>query len=148
MLLLVFTLDDRNCALELSMVEKVYRAVAITPLPRAPDIVLGIVNVKGVVLPVVDIRRRFRLPEKKLTPDHQLIVAQAAGRRLVVLVDHVAGVIECAPKAVTETGNIVPGIEHVAGVARLEDGIILIHDLKRFLSLEEAAALDRALQLD
>ncbi len=145
MMLLVFTLDDWRCALELSTVERVYRAVAVTPLPDAPDIVLGVINVRGVVLPVIDIRRRFRLPEKNLTPDNRLIIAHSTGRLVALVVDDVTDVIECAEKDITSASAIVPGMEYVEGVARLKDGMILIHDLARFLSLEEKAVLEQAL---
>ena len=145
MMLLVFTLDDWRYALELSIVERVYRAVAVTPLPDAPDIVLGVVNVRGNVLPVVDIRRRFRLPEKSLTPDDRLIIAHSTGRLVALVVDDVTGVVECAAKDITSASAIVPGMEYVEGVARLKDGMILIHDLARFLSLEEKAVLEQAL---
>ncbi|MGR9012266.1 MAG: chemotaxis protein CheW [Gammaproteobacteria bacterium] len=145
MRLLIFTLDDWRCALELSTVEKVYRAVAVTPLPDAPDIVLGVVNVRGVVLPVVDIRRRFRLPEKALIPDDRLIVAHSSGRLVVLVADSVTDVIDCSGQDITSANAIVPGIDHIEGVARLKDGMILIHDLSRFLSLEEKAGLEQAL---
>ncbi|MGZ4953629.1 MAG: chemotaxis protein CheW [Methylobacter sp.] len=135
-MLLVFTLDDWRCALELSSVEKVYRAVAVTPLPDAPDIVLGVVNIRGAVLPVVDVRRRFRLQEKNLTPDDQFIVANSSGSLVVLVVDSVAGVIECSGEDIVSASAIVPGMEYVEGVARLKDGMILIHNLARFLSLE------------
>lgn len=146
MMLLVFTLDDWCCALELSIVERVYRAVAVTPLPDAPDIVLGVINVRGVVLPVVDIRRRFCLPEKNLTPDDQLIVVHSSGRLVVLVVDSVTEVIDCAEQDITSASAIVPDMEYVEGVARLKDGMILIHDLARFLSLEEKTALENALR--
>lgn len=146
MMLLVFTLDDWRCALELSTVEKVYRAVAVTPLPDAPDIVLGVINVRGVVLPVIDVRRCFRLPEKNLTPDDRLIVAHSSDRPVVLVVDSVTAVIECSEKDITSPSAIAPGMEYVEGVARLKDGMILIHNLARFLSLEERAALAQALE--
>lgn len=146
MMLLVFTLDDWRCALELSTVERVYRAVAITPLPDAPNIVLGVVNVRGVVVPVVDIRRRFCLPEKGLTPDDRLIVVNSSGRLVVLVVDSVADVISCSELDITSASAIAPNMEYVEGVARLKDGMILIHDLTRFLSLEEKAALEQALR--
>lgn len=145
MMLLVFTLDDWRCALELSTVERVYRAVAVTPLPDAPDIVMGVINVRGSVLPVVDIRRRFRLPEKNLTPDDRLIIAHSTGCLVALVVDDVTGIIECAEKDITSASAIVSGMEYVEGVARLKDDMILIHDLARFLSLEEKAALEQAL---
>lgn len=145
MMLLAFTLDDWRCALELSTVERVYHAVAVTPLPDAPDIVLGVVSVRGIVLPVVDIRRRFRLPEKNLTPDDRLIIARSTGCLVALVVDDVTDVVECAEKDITSASAIVPGMEYVEGVARLKDGMILIHDLARFLSLEEKAVLEQAL---
>ncbi|MBL6986788.1 MAG: purine-binding chemotaxis protein CheW [Methylobacter sp.] len=145
MMLLIFTLDDWRCAVELSTVEKVYRAVAVTPLPSAPDIVLGVVNVRGVVLPVVDIRRRFCLPGKRLTPDDRFIVARCSGRLVVLVVDSVADVIDCSEQDITSASVIVPGLDYVEGVARLKNGMILIQDLTRFLSLEEKAVLDQAL---
>lgn len=145
MMLLAFTLADWRCALELSTVERVYRAVAITPLPNAPDIVLGVVNIKGVVLPVIDIRRRFCLPEKNLTPDDKLIVAHAFDRPVVLVVDSITDVIDCSGEDITSASAIAPNIEHVEGVVRLQDGMILIYNLARFLSLEETAALEHAL---
>ncbi len=145
MMLLGFTLDDWRCALELSNVERIYRAAAITPLPDAPDVVLGIVNVSGVIVPVVDIRLRFGLPTKILSPDDLFVIAHASGHRVALIVDEVTGVITCAEQDVISASDIVPGIKHIAGVVRLNDGMILIHDLAYFLLLEEKAALEQAL---
>lgn len=143
--LLIFTLDDWQCALHISTVERTYRAVAITPLPDAPDIVLGIVNVRGVVLPVVNLRKRFRLPDKDLAPSDHLVIAHTARRPVALVVDGVTGVIECADQDIAAADAIAPGMEYVEGVLRLKDGMILIHDLDKFLSLEEEVALDSAM---
>ena len=72
----VFTLDERFYAIRLSAVSRVVRAVEITPLPKAPPIVIGVINLGGRIIPVVNIRRRFRLPERELELTDQLIVAQ------------------------------------------------------------------------
>jgi purine-binding chemotaxis protein CheW len=98
------------------------------------------------VLPVVDIRRRFRLPEKNLTPDDQLIVAHSSDRLVVLVVDNVTDVIEYSGPDITSANSIAPGMEYIEGVARLKDGMILIHNLARFLSLDEVVALDHALE--
>jgi len=74
--LLVFRLDDQRYAFFLSIVVEVVRAVEITPLPSAPDIILGIINVRGTVVPVVNLRTRFRLPERNLEPDDRIIIAR------------------------------------------------------------------------
>lgn len=144
--LLVFRLDDLRCALHVSAVEKVHRAVAITSVPGLPEIALGVVNVHGRVLPVVNLRGRFHLPEKELTPNAHLVVAHTLRRAVVLVVDSVDGVLECNEQEITSAPTILPGMEHVEGVLKLNDGMVLIHDLGSFLSIEEDAALDRAVE--
>ena len=140
----VFTLDEQRFGLELTAVERVVRRVEITPLPKAPEIVLGVVNVRGRVIPVVDIRRRFRLPERKPALSDQIIIARTAQRPVALAVDAAIEVLDRPQEDIIEALRVLPGIEYVEGVLKLEDGLILIHDLNRFLSLEEEAALDRA----
>ena len=74
----VFTLDGLFYAVSLSAVSRVIRAVEITPLPKAPPIVLGVINLGGRIIPVVNIRKRFLLPERELELTDQLIVACAS----------------------------------------------------------------------
>ena len=140
----VFTLDEQRFGLELTAVERVVRRVEITPLPKAPEIVLGVVNVRGRVIPVVDIRRRFRLPERKPALSDQIIIARTAQRPVALAVDAAIEVLDRPQEDIIEALRVLPGIEYVEGVLKLEDGLILIHDLNRFLSLEEETALDRA----
>ncbi|MBI4530070.1 MAG: chemotaxis protein CheW, partial [Candidatus Latescibacteria bacterium] len=78
--LVVFTLDEQRYALHLSAVERVVCSVEVTPLPKAPEVVLGVINVQGQVLPVVNIRKRFQLPERGITLTDHFIVAQTARR--------------------------------------------------------------------
>lgn len=143
--LLVFTLDDWRCALHLATVETAYRAVAITPLPSAPDIVLGIVNVRGTVLPIIDLRKCFGLPAKPLSPAHHIIVGHTARRPVALLVDTLEGVVECAEQKIAAADGIVPGMGYVEGVALLDGGMILINDLDNLLSLEQEFMLDGAM---
>jgi len=77
--LIVFTLDAQRYALHLSAVERAIRMVEITPLPKAPEIVIGVVNIHGAVIPVLNIRKRFRLPEREPDLGDQLIVAVQPG---------------------------------------------------------------------
>jgi purine-binding chemotaxis protein CheW len=143
--LVVFSLDDRRFALRLHVVERVVRAAAIDLLPRAPAIVLGVVNLGGRIIPVTDPRRRFGAPGRALTPEDHLIVARAGGREVALLVDAVQDVVESHAAEVTPATEILPGLPYVEGVAKLSDGLIFIHDLDTFLSLDEARALDQAL---
>src|SRR3712207_6774571 len=90
----VFTLDEHGYALPLSFVERIVRAVEVTPLPKAPEIVLGVINVQGRVIPVVNIRKRFRLPEREIELSDQFIIARTAKRTIALVVDAVGGVAE------------------------------------------------------
>lgn len=144
--LLTFMLDDWKCALPLSAVERTYRAVAVTSLPKAPDVVMGVVNVRGVVHPVIDLRRCFRLPQKTLSPSDHLIIGHTSKRPVALVADNVSNVIECPSQEIAAADAILPGMEYVTGVAKLKDGMILIHDLDKFLSLEDEAALDQAMK--
>jgi purine-binding chemotaxis protein CheW len=142
----LFNLDKLSVGLPLAAVERVERAVEITPLPKAPEIVLGVVNVRGRVVPVVDIRKRFELSQHPLDPRDHLILARTLRRPVALAVDQVAGVQSFEADRITPSGEILPGLEYVEGVARIAEGMILIHDLDRFLSLEEDEALGKSLK--
>jgi len=144
--LIVFALDRQRYALPLHVVDRVVRMVAITPLPKAPDIVLGVVNFQGRVIPVINMRRRFNLPEKDIALTDQLVVAHTSRRPVALVADAVHDVITSSAQSLIETENILPGVEYVEGVVKLGDGMILIHDLDKFLSLEEESSLNQALE--
>ncbi len=144
--IVVFTLDDNRFALPLSHVDRVVRMVEITPLPKAPEIVMGIINVEGLIIPVVNIRRRFRLPERNCNLYNQIILAKTPRRTLGIVVDTVIGVAQYANKDITPADNILPCIDYVKGVVKFKDGMALIHDIETFLSLEEEKILDNAMK--
>ncbi len=142
---LTFALDGQAYALHLSAVQLVVQAVEISPLPHAPDCVTGIVNFQGQVVPVFNLRRRFGLPERELQLDDHIILARTTHRRVALAVDAVGGVVECAAGEMVPVAAVLPGTEYVAGVLKRPDGLILIHDLDSFLSLNEEHALETAL---
>ena len=142
--LVVFTLDEQRYALRLSAVERVVRAVEITRLPKAPEIVLGLIDVQGQIIPVVNVRKRFRLPEPEIALSDHLIIARTARRKVALVADTVIGVVERSEAEMTAAGTILPGLEYIEGVAKLEDGLVFIHNLDTFLSLEEEKTLQEA----
>lgn len=143
--LLAFRLDGQRYGVPLACVERVVRIVEITPLPMAPEVVLGVINVQGRVLAVVDVRRRFRLPPREPTLSDSLVIARTPARAVALVADSVAGVVECSEGESVPAQAIVPGLEYVEGVAKLGDGMVLIHDLARFLCLDEERRLDEAI---
>lgn len=143
--IVVFTLDEPRYALLLSAVERVVRAVEMTPLPKAPEIVLGIINVQGRIVPVIDVRKRFRLPAREMELEDRFIIASTPRRPVALVVDSVAGVRELADGQMVCVERSLPFAEYLKGVAKLEDNLVLIHDLDQFLSLDEEKVLNAAL---
>ena len=144
--LVVFALGGQLYALPLSAVERVVPVVEVTPLPKAPDIVLGVVNVQGRIVPVFNIRQRFRLPERESDLSDQLIIAHTKRRTVALLVESVTGVAELPEQEVVAPEMVLPRLDYVEGVVRLADGMIFIHDLDKFLSLKEEKTLVAALE--
>jgi len=105
-------------------------------------VVLGVINLAGRVVPVMSTRQRFGLPEKEPDLSDQFIIARAAMRTVALLVDSVSALVEVSAEDVVQAAGILPHMDYVDGVAKLEDGMILIHDIDKFLSLEEARMLD------
>jgi purine-binding chemotaxis protein CheW len=143
---LVFELEGQRYGLPTADVRELVRAVTITPLPNAPAVIEGVVNVRGRVLPVLDMRARFHLPARPLDPSDHFIVASAGPRGVILRVDRATHLAVVAEGSVQPRETLGPGAAYVAGVARLEDGLVLIHDLTTFLSAAEAGSLDEALE--
>ena len=142
----MFSLDAGRYALPLAAVDRIVRAVEVTRLPTAPPIVRGAIDVQGRVLPVFDLRRRFGLPERDIDPADQFVIARSANRTVVLVVDTAQGVVQSPLSDTTSAASIASGLEHIRGVIRLPDGLVLIQDLDLFLSAAESRALDEALE--
>jgi purine-binding chemotaxis protein CheW len=143
--LLVFEVGGQRYGLPAADVRELFRAVTLTPLPRAPAIVEGVINVRGELVPVLDIRGRFRLPAKPPEPSDHLIVARAGDRLVALRVDRAVELTRLEPAALERAEAVVPGVAYVAQMAKLPDGLLLVHDLKTFLSHAEASELAEAL---
>jgi len=144
MKLVVFLLDDRRYALRLDAVERITRAVEVSPLPKAPGIVMGVINFVGRIVPVLNMRRRFGLPEQKIGVSDQFIIAVTSGRFVALPADSVEGVLEIVDEDIIAALKILPALGYIEGVAKLRNDMIFIHDLGTFLSLEEDEAIGRA----
>lgn len=143
--LVVFSLEDQRYALALENVERVLPMVWVSALPQAPGIVVGVINVHGRVLPVLDIRGRFGLPARPWGLGTRLLVTKTSHRVVALPVDEVEGVIAVDPAAVVLKPLSTSGVLHVAGIVGLADGLLFICDLEAFLSIDEDRQLRDAL---
>ena len=144
--LVVFVIEEQRYALPLAAVERILPMVAVSPLPQAPAVALGVINLHGQVLPVLDVRRRFGLPPRDYDLRSHLLVARTSRRTMAVPVDEVMGISEVAAGAVTPPDAVLPGIGQLAGIVALADGLLFIHDLDAFLSLDEERQLTESLE--
>jgi len=144
--LVVFRVDEQRYGLALAVVERIVRAVEVTSLPEAPAIVLGVIDVEGQVLPVLDLRRRLALPAREIDPASQFLIARTPRRKVVLVIDEALDVFALPTTGMVGAAQIVPRLKHVKGVVALADGLVLIQDLDQFLSLDEERALDHALK--
>lgn len=141
----VFTLDEQRYAVPLSAVERIVRMVEITPVPQTLEIVLGVINAQGQIIPVVDIRKRLCLPAHEPHPGDHLLIARTAKRGVALVVDAVSEVVTLSSRDVVLGETILAQLAYVTGAVKRPDGLILIHDFDRFLSLEEEQALHDAI---
>jgi purine-binding chemotaxis protein CheW len=143
--ILQFELYGQRYGIPVADADEILRAVAITPLPNAPRIIEGVIDIRGTVTPVLDIRARFGMPAKQVEIGDHLIVARAGPRRVVIRADQVQGLVGLSAGDIADIGSVTTKIEHVSGVAKLPDGLIILHDLQSFLSEAENEALDSSM---
>ena len=119
-------------------------AVEVTPLPDAPDTILGLINVQGQIMPVVNVRRRLGLPEREVELSDRLSILHVLFGQPPLLVDAVSGVVEPEGQEVITAEKILPGAGCVGEVAKLAEEIVLVQDLDAFFSFEGEEALSGA----
>jgi purine-binding chemotaxis protein CheW len=141
----VFEVGGQRYALPAADVRELVRAVDIVPLPRAPRVVEGVINLRGKIVPVLDIRSRFGLPARPVALSDHLLIAQAGEFLVAVRADRAVDLVQLEAADVEEARGLVPGVEYVAYIARKSDQLVLIHDLRTFLSRAESRELQEAL---
>jgi purine-binding chemotaxis protein CheW len=143
--LLVFDVHGERYAIPVADIRELIRAVAIARLPGAPDVVEGVIDLRGAVVPIFDLRRRFGLPPLAVALNHSIVIANAGSRVAGFRADTIVGLQQIDTSAVESPESFIASSPLIAGVARLPDGLVLIHDLASFLSEAESLALDSVL---
>lgn len=140
---LVFTLDDQSYALCLEAVERVVRTVQLTLVPEAPDILSGLINVRGSIIPVLDIRKRLRLPPRDVEIQDRMIVSKTSSRSIAIVVDRIEGLVEFDLDDMREAGKILPDMEgRVEGIGISRDHTVLIYDINKLFSNKDIGELN------
>jgi len=135
--LVTFQLGKEEYGIEISSVQEIIRATDITPVPGAPSHVRGVINLRGKIIPVVDLRTRFALPQTETSDAQRIVVVELREKRIGMLVDSVSQVIKIPSGVVEEMPEEATGVDEnfIKGVGKLEGRLVIILDLNRSLLL-------------
>lgn len=143
---IVFSINQQIFGIELFKTKEVLSYRKITPLPQVEGFVKGIINLRGAIIPVFDLRKKFNLPAKEYTRFNVIIVVEIAGRVMGVIVDEISDVLEILPEEFQTTENLPSNLrrEYLKGVGKKQDEMIILLDMDRLLSPEELELVDAA----
>jgi len=143
--LVVFDLVPEAYGVDIGTVREIIRVQEITHVPNAPDFVEGVINLRGKVIPVVDLRKRFGIAPVDQTNDSRIVVVDIAGEDIGVMVDGVTEVLRIAEDTVETASSIITTADsyYILGIAKLGERLIILLDLEKTLSQREKAAVSK-----
>jgi purine-binding chemotaxis protein CheW len=142
--LVTFHVDEEEFGVGILEVREINRMMEITRVPHAPGFVEGVINLRGQVIPVVDLRKRFGLGEVERDKNTRIVVVELGETVVGFLVDSVSEVLRVPTSIVEPPPPIVGGIdsEYIEGVVKLEDRLLILLDLRRLLNRGETEELE------
>jgi purine-binding chemotaxis protein CheW len=137
--IVTFLLDDVEYGVDILAVHEILRYPEITRLPNTPDFIRGVINLRGNVIPVVDVRVRFGLEPAEVSDLTRIIVIESEGKEVGLLVDNVYQVVRLPESHVDEPSELIEGVseEFIKGIGRLKDRLIVILNLGNILFIEK-----------
>ena len=144
---LTFTLEDEAYGIGILQIKEIIGMMPITPVPQTPDFVKGVVNLRGKVIPVVELRLRFGLEATDYTERTCIIVVEMEGRSgdivIGIVVDSVSEVLNIKAEDIEDAPNFGTNLEtdYILGMAKMEGGVKILLDIDRVLSVEELTGL-------
>jgi purine-binding chemotaxis protein CheW len=141
--LVIFELGDERFGVDIASIESIIKMQELTRVPNSPGFVKGVTNLRGVVVPVIDLRSRFGLEEVKPTRETRIVITNLEGIKVGMVVDSVSEVLTISTDIIDPTPAMVSSVEaeFVNGIARFEDHLVILLDLVRVLTLKEQSAL-------
>ena len=141
--LVVFELANEVYGVDISRVQEIIRMATITKLPRAPEFVEGVINLRGKVIPVVDLKKRFGLEQGERSRASRIVVVDVGEHTIGMVVDAVSEVLRVPAEVVEPPSPVVTTIEsdYIRGIAKLEGRLVILLDLDKVLTWEEKRKL-------
>lgn len=142
--LVTFWLEDEEYSIDILSVQEIIRDMDYTRVPRSPDFVIGVINLRGKVIPVVDLRMRFGLSPSESRSSTRIIVIDVGGKTVGLKVDSVSEVLRLPASTVEPTPSLVStglDTDYFKGVGKIDDRLIILLDVDRILTPSEQDAL-------
>lgn len=139
-----FTLLDDLYAIDIMRIIEIIRPQKLTALPKAPAFIDGVINLRGTVIPVVDLRKRFDMPRRDPSESTRLLIIRIAGQSLGLVVDDVTEVITVPAKEIKPPPTVASGmtVQYLLGVCLSGDAMVMLLDIDRLFSANEVMALE------
>ena len=140
---IVFRLVDEEYGVEVNQVRSIEKMQNITRVPRTPDFVKGVINLRGVVTPIIDLKTRFDLGEEGYTDSTRIIIVAVDDMEVGLIVDAANDVIDIPVDVIELPPAVVGGIKatYLRGVAKLQERLLIMLNLDKVLSNEEIQAM-------
>lgn len=141
--LVTFTLAGEEFGVDILLVREIIRPIEITAIPRSPEFVEGIINLRGKVIPIIDLRKRFTLKPQDKDTQTRIVVVELDSATVGFIVDAVSEVLRIPANTVEPPPAVISGVkgEYINGVGKLDDRLLILIDLNKVLSNREAEAL-------
>ncbi len=141
--LVTFSIGEEEFGVNILKVQEIIRTMEITKVPRAPEFVEGVINLRGKVIPIIDLRRRFGLAPKAHDKNTRIIVIEINNVSVGFVVDAVSEVLRIPASTVEPPPPVVAGVEsdYISGVGQLQDRLLIMLDLDKLLSSEDMEML-------
>jgi purine-binding chemotaxis protein CheW len=140
-----FKVGDEEYGLEILSVREVIRIKEITKLPKAPDFVTGVINLRGDVIPIIDLRKKFGLSFREYSEMTRVIVVEVERKLMGMVVDSVSHVIRIGQDQIVPPPTLVGGIsaDYIRGVGKLDERLIVLLNIGKILTSEEKIELEK-----
>lgn len=138
-----FNIGEEEFGVDILKVQEIIRPMEVTRVPQAPEFVDGVINLRGKVIPIVDLRHRFGLERRQQNTHTRIIVVELTGKVIGFVVDAVSEVLRIPKSVVDPPPSLVGTVrdEFITAVGKLEDRLLILLDLEKVFKTEEAEAL-------
>lgn len=141
--LVVFRLANEFYGVDIGAVNTIIRMQEITEIPQTPEFVEGVINLRGSIIPVIDLRKRFALPVETLTKASRIVVVESVGQMIGMVVDAVAETLRISTNDIEPPSPVIASIdaEYLRGVGKQDNRLVILLDLDRVLTSREMDSL-------